>query len=58
VYKHKVLFISIVALARLKKANNDQPLKAIVWTSGLTASPKGRQFLNSSSYIIQVWDGM
>lgn len=44
-------------MERLTRANNDKHLKAIVWTSGLTARSNGRKFLNSSSYIIQVWDG-
>lgn len=45
-----------VAFLRLQAANDNKPLKAIIWTSGMTATPLGRDFLNSSNYIIQVWD--
>jgi hexosaminidase len=44
------------ALERLHKANSLAHIRPIVWTSGMTATPEGRKYLNASEYIIQVWE--
>ncbi|CAG7716649.1 unnamed protein product, partial [Allacma fusca] len=41
------------ALAKLKEANNGEPITPIVWTSAMT--DHARKFLNPKEYIIHVW---
>jgi hexosaminidase len=41
---------------RLKAANQNKPVTAIVWSSGLTGSSIGKRYLDPSHFVVQIWE--